>query len=225
MLAAKAKLYDENSAFQFRQGMILMDDHLMPEEGDRILDPGCGTGGLAGRLACCVGCEGEVVAVDPNVERLHVARDNIQPHHNNIKIVAGAIDDALGMGPCDGIFCNFVLKWVQDGNISHTLHRVLGCLKPGKAMCANIGVHSGPLFSDLELLLTGKATPETAPRTPGQAAEYMTQLCESIGFNVVVSEEVKLALIQSGLDSCIAIVRAYTEVSVEERYITDEEIS
>eukprot|EP00117_Sycon_ciliatum_P047829 scpid103397/ scgid34123/ Malonyl-CoA O-methyltransferase BioC; Biotin synthesis protein BioC len=224
MSVSKAKLYDENSAFQTRQGAILIDEYLRPKEGNRILDLGCGTGALAAHIGLKVGAQGKVVAVDPNVGRIQVASSNVQPHHKNIKFIAGTVSDAVQLGPYDGIFCNFVLHWVPDESIAKALHGVLDCLKPGKTMCAHIGVSPGPLFADLERLLTGKTPPRTPASTPGQASQYWKRLCESVGFNVMEADQVTYVLSQNGLDSCIAMVRAYLEVSEDERSLTDQEI-
>ena len=57
---------------KFRTRMI---DMLTLEKGITVLDLGCGTGYLTKVLLDKVGPEGKVVAVDPDGERLKIARE------------------------------------------------------------------------------------------------------------------------------------------------------
>ena len=112
MSEERAKLYDDNSDFLYQMGVSLMDNDLLPKDGDCILDLGCGTG-----LASKVGLRGKVLGVDPNAGRIELARTNAQRHHQNIRFVVGLVDDMLSLGPYDSIFSNYVLHWVPDGSI------------------------------------------------------------------------------------------------------------
>eukprot|EP00117_Sycon_ciliatum_P006870 scpid96818/ scgid10217/ Malonyl-CoA O-methyltransferase BioC; Biotin synthesis protein BioC len=214
MSEEKAQLYDEDSNFQYRNGMSLMDEHLKPKSGDCILDLGCGTGRLAAQLASKVGEEGKIVAVDPNAQRVQLARRNVQRQHDNIQFVVGTVDDAVILGPFDGIFCNFVLHWVPDGGILETLKTALDCLKPGGELCAQMTVSPGALYEDIVRLVTAHDTPQTQKSIPGQAGIYWRNLCKSVGFDVLVAAEESPMVVMDNLYSCVTTVIAYTEADV-----------
>ena len=69
-----AEAYEENSSEQVRLGMDLIQK-INPKKGDKVLDMGCGTGKLSEVFADLVGPEGQVVAIDPDTERLKIARE------------------------------------------------------------------------------------------------------------------------------------------------------
>ena len=67
---------------------------LAPEKGDKVLDLGCGTGYLSKVLADLVGPEGQVVAIDPDTERLKVAKDKYTA--SNLQYLEGLVITSQG---------------------------------------------------------------------------------------------------------------------------------
>eukprot|EP00117_Sycon_ciliatum_P005070 scpid84098/ scgid9166/ Trans-aconitate 2-methyltransferase len=225
MSEERAKLYDENSDFVYQMGVSLMDNDLLPKDGECILDLGCGTGRLTARLASKVGLRGTVLGVDPNAGRIELARTNAQRHHQNIRFVVGLVDDMLSLGPYNGIFSNYVLHWVPDGSIHETLRGALACLKPGGLLCAHIALSPGALFDNIERLLTGNNTPRTPLYTPGEAGEKWKRLCELAGFHVSVAAEESARACLDNLDTCINVVRAYLDTHASGYAIMDNDVS
>lgn len=73
--------YQQISAlFQRQDGKRFLED-ARPRPGDAVLDLGCGTGELSAFLAQLVGQEGNVVAVDPDIDRIQMA----QKSHKSVK--------------------------------------------------------------------------------------------------------------------------------------------
>ena len=95
---------------------------LAPEKGDKVLDLGCKTGYLSKVLVDLVGPEGQVVVIDPDTERLKVARDKYTA--SNLQYLEGSSDNIPG-GEYDIVFSNYALHWIKDkGFSSKILHRV-----------------------------------------------------------------------------------------------------
>ena len=80
-------------------------------KGTTVLDLGCGTGYLTKVLSEKVGPEGKVVAVDPDGERLKIAREKHSA--NNIDYIQ-ADDQTFPEGQYDVIFSNIVIHWISD---------------------------------------------------------------------------------------------------------------
>ena len=72
----------------------------------KVLDLGCGTGYLAKVISEKVGAEGKVVAVDPDGERLKIARERNSA--NNIEYIQ-ADDQTFPSGQYDLVFSNIVI--------------------------------------------------------------------------------------------------------------------
>ena len=121
----EAVAYESNSDEQMRFGLDLVKQ-ISLKNGHRVLDIGCGTGRLTEVLARGVGLEGQVVAIDPNAERLAIAREkhcapNIQYLLTDAEHLPGEHYDL--------IFSNFVIHWIK--NKEAIFQQAQGILKPG----------------------------------------------------------------------------------------------
>ena len=111
-MADKAQQYDElHIAHQAKDGVNLIDQ-LSPAKGSHVLDLGCGTGFLASVLAKRVGPEGMVTGVDPDKERIHVARKSYSDV-KRLEFVEGNGDN-FPAGSYDIVFSNYVFHWIED---------------------------------------------------------------------------------------------------------------
>ena len=81
------------------------------KRGSTVLDLGCGTGYFTKVLSELVGPEGRVVGVDPDEERLRIAREEYPA--SNIEYVQ-ADDQTFPPGPYDLIFGNAVVHWIKN---------------------------------------------------------------------------------------------------------------
>ena len=122
---SQAVNYERFGASQRDEGVKLIN-RLSIKPGSTVLDLGCGTGYLAKVLSKKVGNRGRVVAVDPDEERLEVARqlysaDNI--HYNQ------ADDKSFPLVPYDLVFCNATIHWIRDKE--RLFQRVHRTLQPG----------------------------------------------------------------------------------------------
>ena len=97
--------------YQASDGVGLID-RLGLGRGNVVLDLGCGTGYLSSVLAERVGREGRVVGVDPNTDRLEIAKRNFS-QIDNLHFVAGSSEN-FPRGLYDAIFSAHVMHWIRD---------------------------------------------------------------------------------------------------------------
>ena len=121
----EAASYAKRSGLQQDMGTKLMN-MVTIEKGATVLDLGCGTGYLTKVLSERVGPEGKVVAVDPDGERLKIAREKYSA--SNTEYIQ-ADDKTFPPGLYDLIFANQVIHWIPDQKA--VLKRVYDNLKPG----------------------------------------------------------------------------------------------
>ncbi len=122
---SQAASYEAGSKNQQAVGLRMIK-MLNVEKGSTVLDLGCGTGYLTKVLSEQVRPEGKVVAVDPDGERLKIARENHSA--SNIEYIQ-ADDKTFPPGQYDLIFCNIVIHWIKDKKAA--LERVHENLHPG----------------------------------------------------------------------------------------------
>ena len=84
------------------------------QPGDRVVDLGCGHGGVTDRIAARVGDSGVVYAVDAAPEQIRIARGNLV-HRRNVRFVQARVeDDPLCGQQFDRVYSRFLLMHVED---------------------------------------------------------------------------------------------------------------
>ncbi|MBN2402142.1 MAG: methyltransferase domain-containing protein [Spirochaetes bacterium] len=138
MYEKKIKYFDVNvdsrwSAMPYgREEMIKLDrlfGHLGSLKGQKLLEPGCGTGRLTEILADHVGADGLVVALDisPKMAEAALARTGMSP---NVKLYTAALEDfPVDNYMFDNIICHQVFPHFEDKQKALSL--LYKCLKKG----------------------------------------------------------------------------------------------
>src|SRR3712207_5166876 len=84
------------------------------QRGDRVLDAGCGPGGITEMIAELVGPTGHVTGLDLSEERLARARQ-VNQHHAHVRFQSADVRrTGLPDAAFDYTWCQFVLQYVPD---------------------------------------------------------------------------------------------------------------
>ena len=127
-----AAAYDELSKPQYKTGCELIDKLNIPR-GAEVLDMGCGTGHVSKYIADMVGPDGQVVAVDPDKERIKFARgqykdvSQLQFHVGNS--VTGFPHDSEPY--YDFHVSTNAFHWLSKEEKQLYVQKAYQCLKPG----------------------------------------------------------------------------------------------
>ncbi|XP_065844940.1 carboxy-S-adenosyl-L-methionine synthase-like [Oscarella lobularis] len=133
-MTSYASNYQRFSQFtQQSDAANFLDNALQPVIGDRILDFGCGTGNVLIDLARRVGSTGFVVGIDPDEDRIKVAKRRLDAHaaHANVEVHLGSVDESAKYAPYDVINSNHVMHWILPEEHEKILRRIYGQLRPG----------------------------------------------------------------------------------------------
>jgi len=159
-----------------------------PQLGDVILDLGCGTGELSAYLAEQVGPAGKVIGVDPDKERIQLARKS-HSGIRNLSFVKGSAANFPGMGSkvYDIVFSNAALHWIPGKQ--NVFRNMFESLNVGGKIALNYLDHLAPF----ELDAYEKMNPENAKRIcqmyQCESKAKIEQYCSSAGFEIIRSYE------------------------------------
>ncbi|WP_119344678.1 class I SAM-dependent methyltransferase [Facilibium subflavum] len=126
----QAHLYKKVASGQYQAGLNLIK-HLQLSKNALVLDIGAGTGQLTYTMAQEILPHGQVVAIEPDQERISLAQQNSPKHINNIHWV---IDDFLSFAKTtelsfDVAYSNYVFHWIKQQQLA--VDAVYRLLKPG----------------------------------------------------------------------------------------------
>ena len=127
MAGESAECYDRTAVLEKQDGIELVE-LLAPEGGMKVLDLGCGPGYHANLFAQKVGPEGMVTGVDPDEERIKIAKEKYQGNGYSLQYLEGNSDN-FPAGKYDIIFSNHVVHWIEDKDA--LFKRVRASLRPG----------------------------------------------------------------------------------------------
>ena len=166
-------------------GEDFIQTDVFPKAGDVILDLGCGTGELSAYLAELVGPEGKVIGVDPDKERIQLAKES-HSQIENLSFVEGSAINFPGIGAevYDIIFSNYALHWMT--NKQQVFNNMFDSLKVGGKVAVQYMSYL-PLFDYNAYVLLN---PENAERIfrlfHFESKTKMERYCLSAGFDEII---------------------------------------
>ena len=131
-MEGNAKAYDDVSGPQFEAGSQFIRE-LNLNLGDKVLDMGCGTGHLTQYIADIVGPDGQAVGIDPDADRIKVAKEKCK-EVSNLQFHVGS--SAIGF-PHDNVekfnvhISMNAFHWVPGDEKKVYIRKAYQCLKPG----------------------------------------------------------------------------------------------
>ncbi len=177
-----SKLYDQSHSFvsKFGEDIVAL---LAPQDGERILDLGCGTGNLTKLIA---DAGGEVVGVDQSNNMISEAREKYPD-------IFFQVADACSLpyqNEFDAVFSNAALHWIQaPEKVLSSIHKAL---TPNGRFIAEFGGKGNvqQIINGLLLQFQKIGIKDGAKRIPWYFAsigEY-TSLMEKAGFRVTFAQ-------------------------------------
>jgi trans-aconitate 2-methyltransferase len=174
----KSALYESKHSFVWRYGADCLE-LLSPQQGDRILDLGCGTGQLTKEIAA----KGAIaIGIDKSPTMISQARKN----YPNLQFEVADAREFYFEEPFDAVFSNAVLHWIKEPE--QVITCIWNALKPSGRFVAESGGKG-----DVKKVVTAiknaleelgyPVNPEFNPWYFPSIAEYIT-LLEKQGFSV-----------------------------------------
>jgi trans-aconitate methyltransferase len=169
--------YDAEQGFVSEHGTDLVD-LLAPEDGERVLDLGCGTGHLTSDLA---ERGADVVGVDQSPEMVARAAETY-PDLRFERADARSLDFE---GTFDAVFSNAALHWIPASDQDAALESVANALVPGGRFVAEMG-GTGNVAAIVDATVAELDRRDYDVDSPWyfpSVGEYATRL-EGVGFEV-----------------------------------------
>lgn len=205
--------------FQRERTLEIID----PQQGERIVDVGCGPGLLIHELAPAVGDAGHIIGIDSSSAMLELARIRCAQLSNVEFVECDATDLAVGDASADVVACTQVLLYVVD--VERALEEIFRVLKPGgRAIIMETDWRSTVLHSYYEDLTEkiieawDRAVP--SPRLPPRLGPLLRQK----GFTSVETEAIPLVSTDCTPDGfSMAMMAQSAEAACEQGIITKAE--
>jgi trans-aconitate methyltransferase len=189
-----ANLYDNNHAFVFSYGEDLIS-LLKPEEGERILDLGCGTGHLTGQIASR---GAEVTGIDNSPEMISKAKASYPGIF--FEVMNGK--SFSFREKFDAVFSNAVLHWIPEAE--QAARNIFNCLNDGGRMVVEFGGkgNNGKMLAAMRSVLLQHGYHDLAKINfwyYPSIGEYAS-LLESVGFRVAFASHFSRKTLLEGSD-------------------------
>ena len=219
--ARQAVVYDQvvrDHVDQDRPYSRILD--LVPILEDKfVLDLGCGTGYLTSLLAERVGANGRVLGVDPDSERIKVAKMNVRATNVTFLEASG---ESFPEDQYDVVFSNIVMGSIE--NKQAVFERVSKNLCPGGKFVLGVYLSLDLLVKELTKLMgpeREKVIAEMWHHVPAKVYEDLAQLS---GLVVTKKEEFELVYCYPGIDAVIRNWYAATHGNFDPALVDPEKL-
>ena len=188
-------------------------------ENKFVLDLGCGTGYLTSLLSERVGANGRVLGVDPDCERIKIAKMNIKATTVTFLVASG---ESFPEDQYDVVFCNVVMGSIE--NKQAVFKRVSKNLRPGGSFVLGVYLGLDPHVKKLSKLMgpdREKIIAEMWHHVPAQVYE---DLAVSNGLIVTKKEEFELLYSYPNIDAVIRNWYAATHGNFDPALVDSEKL-
>ncbi|XP_078348294.1 demethylmenaquinone methyltransferase-like [Oculina patagonica] len=177
---------------QNKSGKTFIRTDLNPQAGDTILDLGCGTGELSAYMAELVGPKGKVVGVDPDKERLQLARQSYG-EIKNLSFVEGSSLQFPGIGSesYDIIFSNYVIQWIPDKEVA--FQNMYRSLKTDGKVAAQYVSYLYPFMMSAFKELNPEKSGHIIGMFSFEERAKVDEYCSAAGFHIISSYDTEIA--------------------------------
>jgi SAM-dependent methyltransferase len=175
-------------------------------------------------LQARVGSNGRVIGLDPNEERIRTAQDKLitEETRKTVTFLHGMCSDAIGLGPFDAVFSNYVLHWVREHPV--IFKQLSGCLKPGgRLVFLTGGGRPPPLMQDVFRIAIGQDC-DTALGLSFGSVDYWERQCSNAGLSVEFSEEVVLCPAMPSIEAFFDALTAVSSGVFRSSMLTDHDV-
>ena len=205
-------------------GEKFIESDVSPQSGDAILDLGCGTGELTAYLAGLVGPQGKVVGVDPDQERLQLARLS---HRNakNLSFVDGNATTISKIFPAESfdiIFSNYVIHWIPDK--AKAFRNMFTCLKPGGKIALVYISHLTPFVLKAFAVLNPENEERLCQMFQCESRSRIEEYCLTHGFQISKSHDAPVALEFESTTKYLEWLRSTTDGVFDLSLVTEERL-
>ena len=204
----QAMLYDQHHTnFTHKQ---LQDDfkvlnRLKFSQISKVLDLGCGTGKITATLAERVGSKGRVIGVDPDKERIEIAK--LANQHSNVTFFVGN-EQTFSQDQYDLVFCRYVTHWFV--NKQAAFKNISKTLRPGGWFVNIVIVRPPPIAGEISQLMDKEGQATIDKNYHYCNLEVYDQLAIDNGFSITLKEENFDVLIYSTPDDALTAWIAIT---------------
>ena len=190
-------------SLQKLDGVSLIQADVCPKPGDVILDLGCGTGELSAYLAGLVGPEGKVIGVDPDKERIQLARQSHGQINNlSFAVASGAsFPEICGSVAFDIIFSNYVLHWISEKQ--QVFDNMFANLKVGGKVAIQYVGYLHPFVFNGYMILNPENEERICQMYQCEPKATVEQYCSTAGFRVVKSYEYQTHVAFENIESLL----------------------
>jgi ubiquinone/menaquinone biosynthesis C-methylase UbiE len=204
----EAVVYSQNMNFQKEDGTKLIEElmskylHVAGDSDElTVLDLGCGTGYLSNLIAEKLGDNGKIIGVDPNSERIKIAKE-LYGNNKNVEFII-ADDQTFPEGEYDAVYCGDVIHWIE--NKQPTFKRIYDNLKPGGyfAFTSYDNVEYFPVFGEVFDAFGPQMYNNTWGLLYWESVDSFSLLAQSEGFEIVRMKVKNRPLPFSSIDSVI----------------------
>ena len=216
----------KHSSFSVQKvdGEMFIETEKCPQAGITILDLGCGTGELSAYLAELVGPEGKVVAVDPDKERILLAKECFG-EVKNLSFVEGSASNFPGLGSesYDIIFSNHVIHWIPDKQ--QVFKNMFESLKRGGKIAIQYNDRSLSFEMSAYKLLNPENESRFLEMCQFEERAKIEEYCSTAGFHIVTSYDTfSKQMVFESVESLLNWIRSASHGVFDPTLVTEERL-